>query len=516
MNQSDPLSLPEDRFQKHIRSGGEFKFFAVRVVLWVSKFKALRSIPVLKDFIVLIESLQTAYLVEFENGLLDPEISTSSDFLTKVNYQSNRSDFFDYVVIGSGPGAVSAVMAIPDSNLVLIVEKGTFPKTPLSFHHTLTHVKNDFQSSGQELILGNKFPLFAQASTLGGGSEVNSGLFHRLPNAKKIDFLDRLNVSNATWDSNEFYIENFLNIKKTDISLTDSLIHRGAKLLELESSNIPRWRKYNKDGTFEHFGMNELFWKEYFQKENVFVRLQTTAVRIGKFSNGLSISLQDSEGNYSTVFTKKIVLAGGAIETPFLLAKSNLISWTDTRFQWHPMYRTIVSTNKEDLGFGDIDPVQAWTSDFSLKFGSAVSTPGLLALGLNRWISNDEAECLRSYYVSFSSSGHGGLFPGTKLPWYRMSSLDKELAKIGRKKLANLVTAGGGMFANKVLPVSDKPSTVHIFGTLPANSRIFLPGTCQLKNNPDIQVCDGSLLPIGPGVNPQGVIMTTVRSLFKP
>ena len=56
-----------------------------------------------------------------------------------------------------------------------------------------------------------------------------------------------------------------------------------------------------------------------------------------------------------------------------------------------------------------------------------------------------------------------------------------------------------------------KFSTVHIFGTLPISSGVFVAGTNQLKSDQRIRVSDASILPFGPGVNPQGVVMSSVR-----
>jgi hypothetical protein len=506
-------TLAVTRFLSHIKSGGKFKFFGLTLLFKLSQISLVKRIPFVYAVAKLPSNLLTAYEVENEHNLLPEPLHSKSLQLVK---SEPLNIFFDYVVIGSGPGAAMATEMLQEGIKILLIEKGDFSKTPHHLHHTLTHVTNDFSNAGQELILARKLPQFAQGSTLGGGSEVNSGLFHRLPEPKKKNFLEKLGISESAWDHCEQFVESYLKVEKMAIALEHSLIYRGAQSLNLNVENIPRWRKYFKNGTFDHFGVYELLWKNFISKPNVTTLLQTTAVKIKSKKEMITISIVDAEGKKSEVRTKKLILAGGAIETPYLLAKSNLISWCDTRFQWHPMYRAIVSTIKTDLGFGDIDPVQAWPDDFLLKFGSAVSTPGLLALGLERRISIEEAQGLRSYYVSFSSSGRGGLVPGTRLPWYLMSAQDKVLSKTGREELEKLITAGGGKFGSERQKVSSKPTTVHIFGTLPVNSRIFLPGTCRLKVNPNIQVCDGSILPIGPGVNPQGVIMTTVRALFQP
>jgi hypothetical protein len=178
------------------------------------------------------------------------------------------------------------------------------------------------------------------------------------------------------------------------------------------------------------------------------------------------------------------------------------------------MFRIVCETNPNELGFDDIDPFQAWTPDHSLKFGSAVSTPGLLAFNLNRSISPDAARNFRSYYVSTISSGRGGLIPNTRIPFYRYSRADLTCFKRGTQMLTELVDITGVKSLN-MKDLHKKPSTVHIFGSLPADNGIFVVGTSNLKKDERIKVADGSLLPFGPGVNPQAIIMSTVDALFK-
>jgi choline dehydrogenase-like flavoprotein len=77
--------------------------------------------------------------------------------------------------------------------------------------------------------------------------------------------------------------------------------------------------------------------------------------------------------------------------------------------------------------------------------------------------------------------------------------------------LKKIVETGGGSIINSEIISPKKQSTVHIFGTLPITSSIFIQGTNKLKKDPRIRISDGSIIPYGPGVNPQGVIMTAVK-----
>jgi len=178
------------------------------------------------------------------------------------------------------------------------------------------------------------------------------------------------------------------------------------------------------------------------------------------------------------------------------------------------MVRTIINTSHKDLGLHDVDPFQTWTKDRKFNFGSAVSTPGLLAMNLGRRPEHDELPKLRSVYGSFVSCGRGGLIPNSNFPYYLPSTEDRTNLEEVRTLLERLIEASGAKFANPGQRVKKGVSTVHIFGTLPINSGVFLEGTSRLKSDPRVQVSDGSLLPFGPGVNPQGVIMSLCNALI--
>jgi hypothetical protein len=298
-----------------------------------------------------------------------------------------------------------------------------------------------------------------------------------------------------------------------NVSPNQSLLARGALEAALPYKNIPRWRTYFNDGSFQHRGMNEIYWN---------ASLSDPQIALVGNCEVLSISTKNSEyvevfcrntlsGKKSVIKSKSVHLSAGAISTPALLARSGIIRWRDTKFSWHPMIRLVALTQETDLGSGDIDPFQAWTEDRKLKFGAAVSTAPLLSIALGRPVSLKEASKLRSYYISYSSSGKGGLVPILGIPWYKFSKLDRKLARDGVELLKNLIALGGGKVLNPEKVSSKKFSTVHIFGSLPINSKIFVPGTNQLKIDKRVRVSDASILPFGPGVNPQGVVMTAVR-----
>jgi hypothetical protein len=507
------------KLDEHFRAGGRFKKLILHFLFLLSRIKIIKHFGIFETFISKVEGLVIGITVEnIEDSKINlPESSQKiEDNLTEVSKFRTpiTSRIFDHIVIGSGPGGAISTSCISENESILIIEAGIFPQTLPQAHHTLDHVLRDFKNGGQELIFNSELSQFAQGRVLGGGSEVNSGLYHKLPETKVNEFLSRARISLNDWNIAEAEIYNLLKISKSPALEEKSLIARGSQKIGLEFQNIPRWRTYKQDGLYEHHGMIDVVWKKIFTKNNIFFAMGTQVLKIKSEKNHLVLGCKDSSGKFVEYRAKNLVISAGATGSPFLLAQNNYIKWRDTDFQWHPMYRAIVRTDKVTLGFGDIDPYQSWTEDYSLKFGSAVSTPGLLGVALGRSIFSEEINQLRSYYFSFSSSGKGGLIPFTNVPWYKFSTNDKTLKKNGTELLTRILREGGGTVLDSKNPVNQKSSTVHIFGSLPLDSSIYESGTLRIKEEPRIKVADGSILPIGPGVNPQAVIMSTVKAIF--
>jgi hypothetical protein len=509
---NSPRALESLRLQ--LQKGSPLKSLGIRLLIEMSTYKALLKLPVLKDLLFTAQGLVAGHIAEIE--LIDSlSTSNSSNYEGPKWHGLTGNKTVDVVIIGSGPGAVEATeielkCGIKD---IFVLERGNTPKTPHSLHHSLTHVVQDFSEAGQELIIASGFPLYAQANVIGGGSEVNSGLYHDLPPQNLKDYSAAFGVSEDLWLKEERLTFDKLKPIAMSVLPDQSLLARGAIEASLSYKNIPRWRTYHDDGSFQHRGMNEVYWNATSNKSPVTLVGNCEVLSISvKNPEYVQVFCRDTlSGKKSVITSNRIHLSAGAISTPILLARSGIIRWRDTKFAWHPMVRLVARTQTGDLGSGDIDPFQAWTDDRKLKFGAAVSTAPLLSIALGRPVSLNEASELRSYYVSYSSSGKGGLVPILGLPWYKFSKLDRKLARDGVDLLKKLITLGGGKVLNSEKVSYKKFSTVHIFGTLPINSNIYVPGTNQLKVDRRISVSDASILPFGPGVNPQGVVMTAVR-----
>ena len=505
-------------FLSYLHEQGPMRRTGLMALLYLSFIQWTGFVPIVSGLSKSVQGLLLGFIVEYETSVLQgtQNVSHQDSFVSnRISSDSSSIEVYDYIIVGSGPGAAIAARKIQFDSRVLVIEQGDSPKTPPSKHHTLEHVRHDFYKGGQEIAVSPWLPQFAQAAVLGGGSEVNSGLYHDFPEYLVENFLSATGLSREEFVDSQNQVRSLLQISQMDVKPENSPIARGAQVLGFEFQNIPRWRTYKENSEFIQHGMIDVVWNRLSQQTNFQFRLNTQVEKVdtGR-SDRIKVSCTNSVGTSVEYFAKNLIVAAGAIQTPRLLARSGLIPWKSTNFQWHPMVRTIIKTSDTDLGLHDVDPFQAWTADRKFKFGSAVSTPGLLAMNLGRKPDADDLPKLRSVYGSFVSSGRGGLIPHTNFPFYLPSISDRKNLQEVRTLLEKLIDASGATFANPEQRVKKGVSTVHIFGTLPINSGVFLEGTSRLKSDPRIQVSDGSLLPFGPGVNPQGVIMSLCNAVI--
>jgi hypothetical protein len=504
-------------FMSYLAGYGPSRRYVLTVLLYFSFLRFPFNLPVVSGLARSVQGLLLGYVMESKSSSSSAaslqETATESTFFRSI-LNSDTNEMFDYIIVGSGPGAAIASQKLDPNSRVLVIEQGGLPRTPSSKHHTLEHVRNDFYKGGQELALSTWLPQFAQASVLGGGSEVNSGLYHDLPTYLLDEFLDACSLPHSKYLYSQDKVRKLLQISQMKVDPQDSPIARGAEELGYEYQNISRWRTYKENSEFTQHGMIDVAWNRLSKNANFQFALNSRVHKIDSSKkNSIKVTFVNSSGGPIEVFTQNLIIAAGAIQTPRLLCQSGLLDWGVTNFQWHPMVRTIIDTSPSDLGLHDVDPFQSWTSDRKFKFGSAVSTPGLLAMNLARIPTVDELPRLRSIYGSFVSHGKGGLIPRTEMPYYLPSVEDRKNLQEIRSRVENVVLASGATFANPNQRVKKGLSTVHIFGTLPVDSGVFIHGTSRLKVEPRIQVSDGSLLPFGPGVNPQGVVMSLCDAL---
>lgn len=483
--------------------------FFVKFYIWLIYF--FRFIPGFINF------NKNIILFKFVSGIIILIFESETAFKTK-SIPSNKidlSEVFDTVVVGSGPGgAIAALRCAEKGEKVLIVEAGSAFKPESIDHHSLEQTTKQFNQQGMSFCLGNSPILYAEGSTYGGGSEVNSGLYFKLSGPYREKFLEKAGITEDEWVKKESEVENIINVqsspKNTYKELNSALI-RGSNKLGLTVEEIPRWRVYKPKE--QHQGMQITYLK---QAEKLGLK-KITDTEIYKINNQeeflvlLGKSKNDERNNLIEIKTHKIVLSAGTVNTPKLLKNSSLLS-DKVRFNFHPMTRCVVDYG-EDVNDGDLfPPYQSWTNDYNYKFGYSVSSypfvrATLASLGEYTKIPKlTNLVCYFSSTVLEESKGKILFFRKKAIPFIYITNKDRKKIKKGFEMLKEIMTTAE---VKDIWPKKASPSltSVHIFGSLPINECRDLGSNGELLINPNIKICDSSLLPIAPWGNPQAVMM---------
>jgi len=426
---------------------------------------------------------------------------------------------FDLVVVGSGPGgSVAALRAAELGKKVLVIESGKSFSPSSIEHHSLAQTRLQFRNGGINFIWGVKPIMFAEGMTLGGGSEVNSGLYHRLEGAHRSQILKALRTSEAEWAELEVLVENELSVQLSPSgNKPDYGLVLGAEIYGLQSKEIPRWRKYG--AVEQHQGMQVTYINKA-SRVGTQVLVNSVVQRLIPKEEYIEVNYLNSSGR-QVIRGKEVILAAGTIETPRILNRSR-ITKIDFCLNLHPMLRAVAAQDKV-INNGDLFPSwQAWTNDLKFKFGYSVSTfpylsATLLSLGENRDFHNEKLAQLAAYFSSFVLEDSvlklkrvGGIL----IPIINWGKADKKLINDASNQLYALLQAGK---ATEIWPQkgTSPVTTVHLFGSIPINASKVIDSFGRLRKDPRIRISDGSLMPYAPWGNPQGPIMVLCELMAK-
>lgn len=424
------------------------------------------------------------------------------------------SGTWDEVIIGSGPGAAVAYeAAIRDSRNALVIERGV-AVNPFTEPHGLRQMSESFFRAGQEIVLTFPPTPFAQASAYGGGSEINSGLYHNLPEKIRKNWIEKTDLQEVDYVSAQEHVFKKLNIMTQDTSAlglySESPLKQIGQSLNWEGGVIPRWRKYS-GAKYTHFGAVNTYFKDVIAK-NLLLGHNVTRLEIKPAHVLIKISGPNCKHQVRATLT---TLSAGTTGTPELLVKSGLAKTGEFSFGFHAMVRVAAKFPRKVNDGHDIDPHQYWSPDGSYKIGAAVATPELLAATLATTNSEEKSgiENIVSYYISTPSEGKSGFLKlaGNLVPYLVPTKQYQLKLRKGYETLVNAIeNSGGTVFGRGKFSVS----SVHVFGSLPLgkskiiDSHGFVRGT-----DGRIKVRDASLLPAHPTVNPQGPLMHFLTAL---
>ena len=459
-------------------------------------------------------------------------------------------------MIGSGPGGAVTARVLAEHGLdVVVVEEGEWIEPRTFEAYSVEQMRHQYRNAGLTVALGRPSVAYTEGCGVGGGSEVNSGLYHRpsselLADWSRVQRIEELTpASLAPWHD---LVERELSVAPwpaPTLPAASEVLRRGADRLGWSGFDVPRWARYRSTEAGIEVEKQTMT-RTYVPKAvaaGVRVLPDTRAVRV-RLRDGRAVGADVVRRSGRVFFHERIdadfvFVCGGATQTPALLQRSGLHRNIGPNLSVHPTVKVVAEFDDEVNAPEDLPTYQVKEFGSWLSFGGSASRPALVALSLSEhWEAfAPAAERWRHqsvYYAAIQSKGRGRVraVPGFSDPvvTYRLTREDDARLRSGLGRLMHLLLAAG---ARRIYPsyagaplVEDPlgaaaavqgfaPSraglmTVHMTGTVPMGEELARSGASsfgRVHGSDHLYVNDASLLPWAPGINPQGTLMAVAH-----
>jgi len=457
-------------------------------------------------------------------------------------------------VIGSGPGGAITATRLAESGLdVTMIEEGPHLSLDSSPHFSLDEITQKYRGGGITVGMGKTKVAYAEGRCVGGGSEINRGLYHRVP-SEVLDFWSRefrveaLNESElaAHFDACEQGAK--VSHLPSLPSLVSLKLHEGASTLGWSSIEVPRLTRYDLDDNGKDRStkesMSQTFVPKYLAGGGKLLP-NTRVQHIKRNGSHWHIHSGNSGNGHRSleIIADTVFVACGAIQTSALLRRSGFKRNVGNSLRFHPMIKVAAQFAEKVNLPGELDPVHQ-IKEFDPRFSmgcSATSQPALaLALASHpEYLGEvDRHHQYMGLYYAQTTGGQGIVrnLPGFNDPFVRVSlnSSDlRELAEALRRLCECLFAAGaialypdiaGFPKLKSIAGLDELPdllpadraslSTLHLFSTCPMGedrTRCAVDSFGKMFNTDQLYIADASLL-CGPTVvNPQGSVMAVAH-----
>jgi choline dehydrogenase-like flavoprotein len=455
----------------------------------------------------------------------------------------------EVAVIGSGPGgAITACLLAEAGRDVVLLEEGPFLPLESCAPFSRQEMVQKYRSGGVTVAMGNPKVAYVEGRCVGGGSEINSGLYHRAPP----EILDGWRREYAVQGLEPADLAPFFEANERELSVSTmpesppaaSLkLHQGATALGWKSLEVPRWYRY--DGT--PGGVRQSMTRTFVPRALAAgcrlvpeTRVTHLAADGGRW---IAQAVDVCRSRWLRIEADTIFVAAGAVQTPALLRRSGIARNVGNTLRLHPTVKMVArfpdEVNAPDMGV----PVHQ-VKEFAprVSFGCSISAPPHLALAMldhPDHAADVEGDWRRTaIYYAMITGGNGSVrpLPGFADPLVRYRLSDAELAELataltnlgrclfaaGAEVLYPSISGGPRLEGEHdlaalgaILPRSRTSlMTIHLVGSCPMGERrerCAVDSFGRVHGVRGLHVADASLLCGAPGVNPQGSIMALAR-----
>src|SRR5262245_11613741 len=240
----------------------------------------------------------------------------------------------EVIVIGSGPGgAISAALLAEAGREVLVLEEGPQLALDSCTPFSQAEMVQKYRNAGATVALGEPRLAYVEARCVGGGSEVNSALYHRAPaqaletwrqdyDVRELDGLDR--------DFAE--IESTLGVGYLPhpAPASSARLKRGAEGLGWQAIEVPRWYRYADGRPPRKQSMSETFVQRALKAG---ARLRAGCRATALHRRGENWQVQTEEGQ--ALRARAVFVCAGAIHSAALLRRCG-IGLAGAALRMHP------------------------------------------------------------------------------------------------------------------------------------------------------------------------------------
>jgi choline dehydrogenase-like flavoprotein len=457
----------------------------------------------------------------------------------------------DVLVIGSGAGgAVTASTLARAGRNVTILEEGPWVDPDALEPFSLQEMVAKYRHGGSCAALGRPAIAYAEGRCVGGSTEINSGLYHRLPPELAEEWQREYQIEEFGADALDHYaqrIEEQLGVSRLPGAppASSAVLERGATKLGWRSVEFSRVFRYEPNGRAVKQTMARTLLPNAMDagaRIEADCRVARLTCRGGRVLGAVGMRTRpDGSSHPFRVRADHVFVCAGATQTPALLQRSGIRANIGRGLKMHPTVK-IAARFDSLIDHGDVPMHRVTEFAPGLTIGGSASRRGHVALALAD-SDADYADALANwehvavYYAAIRSEGSGQVraVPGFRSPvvTYQlsegdMSRLARALVHLGEVLLAAGATelypsVTGGVVArgpddlvqwwDALTRNSANLMTVHLTSSVrigEKRSRTGADSFGRVWGFDNLRVNDASLLPEAPGVNPQGPIMAVV------
>ena len=457
----------------------------------------------------------------------------------------------EVLVIGSGAGGATTAAAVAGAGRsVLLVEEGPWVDPDAIEPFTLDEMVVKDRHHGSSAALGTPPIAYAEGRCVGGSTEVNSGLWHRLPD----HLVEEWRQTYAIDEFSAPVLDGYAARVEADQSvsfvpgappLSSALLERGATKLGWRSVEFPRVFRYDTGG--DGRGVKQTMGRTQIPRAVAAGASIQPDCRISKLTrDGGRITgavgtraREDGTAEPVTIRAEHVFVCGGAVQTPALLQRSGIRHHIGGGLRLHPTIK-IAARFPHPVDHDTVPMHRVVEFAPNLTLGGSASRRGHVALALadsGAGVTDALAdwEHVFVYYAAIRSEAAGRVqaVPGLSAPVVVHRLTDGDLSRLARGlvHLGELLLAAG---ATELYPsvhgavvarstddlvrwwsavdrVRTNLMTVHLTSSVRMGDDRSRTGTDSFGavwDLANLRVNDASLLPDAPGVNPQAGVMT--------